>query len=344
VALLLYPQASTCLRSELASILGDRLVHLIDDVPSNPTLNWCRERYAGLHASELGVVSVVALGGGSVIDAGKTLSAVTRSGGFAEVEAHLKTGSFDGLLGSLPLYVLPTTAGTGSEVTPWATVWDFDARGGPGAKYSLHLPSSWAKSAIVDPLLSLGLPLDVMRNSALDALSHSLEAIWNVNANPVSDQFALAGAQGVLQYLEPAMRDPHDLEVREGLSRAALLAGLAFSNTKTALAHSLSYPMTLEHGLPHGLACSFTLPTVWRMALGHDAKRDALLGQVFGSRPAVGADLLETLLHRVGVATEFSDYGVSARDAATLLHGALRGVRGKNFIGRETKKTVALSA
>ena len=334
VALILYPQASEELRQKLHFILGKRHVQLIDDVPSNPTMQWCERQYTRMHGTEQPPIAVIALGGGSVIDAGKTLAVCTASGSFYEVEQHLHHGGHAGILGSLPLFALPTTAGTGSEVTPWATVWNFEAANGRGAKYSLHLPSSFAQAALVDPQLSLGLPVEVMRNSALDALSHSLEAIWNVNANPVSDHYALAAARGVLEHIEAAFANPQDLAARSGLSQAALLAGLAFSNTKTALAHSLSYPMTLNHGLPHGLACSFTLPLVWRMAIGHDAERDRLLGEIFFAPPQVGADRLERLLVRLGVATNFADYGVGVREAGEMLRDAMDGVRGKNFIGR----------
>ena len=114
---------------------------------------------------------------------------------------------------------------------------------------------------------------------------------------------------------------------------AALQAGLAFSNTKTALAHSISYEMTLRYGLPHGIACSFTLPMVLQRALGVDAGRDAVLARIFdGELPGAPARL-EAFLRRVGVATDFADYGVDAADARRMVAHALGGVRGRNFIG-----------
>jgi alcohol dehydrogenase class IV len=94
--------------------------------------------------------------------------------------------------------------------------------------------------------------------------------------------------------------------------------------------------MTLTRGVPHGLACSFTLPMIWNMALGHDAERDRLLGEIFLTPAAVGAERLNRLLTRLGVATNFADYGVDVREASKMLHDALQGVRGKNFIGRLT--------
>jgi hypothetical protein len=94
--------------------------------------------------------------------------------------------------------------------------------------------------------------------------------------------------------------------------------------------------MTLRHGLAHGLACSFTLPLVWRMAAGSDPGRDEVLKRVFGAGVADPAERLERFLHGVGVATRFADYGVADAEARDMVERALDGVRGKNFIGRNT--------
>jgi alcohol dehydrogenase class IV len=116
------------------------------------------------------------------------------------------------------------------------------------------------------------------------------------------------------------------------MALAALKAGMAFSNTKTALAHSISYEMTLRFGLPHGIACSFTLPMVLERAVGRDAGRDAVLAEVFGELAQAPARL-RGFLERAGVATEFSAYGVEPADSRRMVAQALDGVRGKNFIG-----------
>src|SRR5262249_34120474 len=137
-----------------------------------------------------------------------------------------------------PLVAVPTTAGTGSEVTPWATLWDRKA----GAKDSLHV-NAWPEAALGDPSLTTSAPHAVTRNSALDALSHALESIWNVNANPVSDTLAVEAARSVIATLPRLLAAPDDVALRTAMSRAALMAGLAFSNTRTALAHSISYEM-----------------------------------------------------------------------------------------------------
>jgi len=154
-----------------------------------------------------------------------------------------------------------------------------------------------------------------------------------VNANPISDTQAVAAARDVLATLPLLMKDLKNPDLRSRMSLAALKAGLAFSNTKTALAHSISYDMTLNHGLPHGIACSFTLPMVLGRAVGADPQRDAVLAQIFDGALRDAPVRLEAFLASVGVSTDFASYGVDKAEADAMIHKALDGVRGKNFIG-----------
>ena len=253
------------------------------------------------------------------------------SGQFQEIHTALAKSEAPTVLRALPMIAVPTTAGTGSEVTPWATLWDRTSA--EHKKYSLHLEQTWPEAALVDPQLTLSLPQVVTRDSNLDALSHALEAIWNVNANPVSDAMAVQAAQTVIQNLPSLLENPQSELFRTLASKASLLAGLAFSNTKTALAHNISYEMTLKHGLTHGLACSFTLPMVWRLAQGKLADRDLVLNQIYGDKLSNPAEELEKFFDKVGVSCNFKDYGVTEHEASQMLERAMQGPRGKNFIG-----------
>ena len=179
----------------------------------------------------------------------------------------------------------------------------------------------------------LTLPASVTVQSGLDALSHALESIWNVNANPLSDTYAVAAAREVMATLPALLGELSNRELRARMALAALKAGMAFSNTKTALAHSISYEMTLRFGLPHGIACSFTLPMVLERAAGADPARDAVLAQVFDGGLAGAPQRLREFLRAVGVKTEFADYGVDAAESSRMVADALDGVRGKNFVG-----------
>lgn len=281
---------------------------------------------------------IVALGGGSVIDAAKVLAAA--DGNFDRVRSYLETGKGADRLGRTPIVAVPTTSGTGSEVTSWATVWDTEAK----KKYSLAGEAFYPQTALVDPLLTLGLPRGITVSTGLDALSHALESIWNVHANPVSTSLAEVAAREVLDTLRALAADLGNAELRTRLSRASLFAGLAFSNTRTALAHALSYHLTLHHGVPHGIACSFSLPLVMRAVAGCDPDCDRALTRIFGPDLEAGAARLERLLRALGVSPEATDHGIAARDWATLVDAALSGDRGRNFIGRRETLIAALAA
>jgi phosphonate metabolism-associated iron-containing alcohol dehydrogenase len=325
-----FPEARALgLVAKVEAILGPALVDVVDDVQPNPDVAELAATYEAFWSRHVDVESVIAVGGGSAIDTAKALMVGTASGRFDELVALLATGKPFKPHRVKSLVAVPTTAGTGSEVTPWATVWDRAA----GRKHSLHLPETWPEAAVIDPGLMLTLPPAVTVQSGLDALSHALESIWNVNSNPVSDTFAVAAAREVMATLPALLASPRDAGLRGRMATAALKAGMAFSNTKTALAHSISYEMTLKHGLPHGIACSFTLPMVLRRATGADAARDAVLAQVFDGDLANAPARLEAFLRSVGVAPEFGAYGVDEAESARMIAHALEGVRGRNFIG-----------
>jgi len=340
VVLVTFPEAvATGLEARLESVLGAKRRETIRDVEPNPEVSWFRARYREFW-SQHGGCTLLAVGGGSAIDTAKLLATATTSGDFEDLFQALAAGRQPAVARACPLVAVPTTAGTGSEVTPWATLWDRSSA--TPRKHSLHVEETWPLQAIVDPALTLSAPASVMRNSALDALSHSLESIWNVNNNPISDTLAVEAARSVIDALPKLMAAPMDAALRTRMSRASLMAGLAFSNTRTALAHSISYEMTLKHGLPHGLACSFPLPFVWELAAGADAGRDAVLSQVFGAGVSEPWRRLATFLEGVGVATRFEAYGVGSDEARALVAYALDGARGRNFINRKIIESPAV--
>lgn len=278
---------------------------VIDDVAPNPDLKLLRTQCARFSGTHDPVEVIVALGGGSVIDSAKVFAAA--NGDFERVRRFLETKQGENELSATPIIAVPTTAGTGSEVTCWATVWDEDR----GQKYSLARTNLYPEVAIVDPALMLGKPHGLTLPTALDALSHSLESIWNVNANPVSARHAVPAARSILANLPKLLLDLGNLDLRAELAEASLLAGLAFSNTKTAIAHNISYPITLGWGVQHGIACSFTLPTVLRSVIGIGGFREACLKQIFGPDLEKGAKDLENFLIKLGIGTQFSDHDVA---------------------------------
>lgn len=332
VALVIFPEARALgLLDRIVALLGDRLAYVIEDVQPNPDVAQLRGTYERFWREAADCETVIAVGGGSAIDTAKALIVGTESGSFDELLGLLATGKPFVPAHCKTLIAAPTTAGTGSEVTPWATIWDSANQ----KKYSLHLECTWPKVAIIDPELMLTVPAGVTVSTGLDALSHALESIWNVNANPISDNFAISAIRDILECLPKLHKDLSNKALRSRMALAALKAGMAFSNTKTALAHSISYEMTLRHGLPHGIACSFTLPLVLGLAWGRDDARDRTLRQIFGDDLALAQIQLRSFLHSLQVKTEFADYGVSAQEANEIIAYALKGARGKNFIGAQ---------
>lgn len=328
-ALVVFPQArETGLLARLHGLLGSQLAVVIDDVRSNPDVAELRETWTRFWRQHAEVPVLIAVGGGSVIDTAKVLM-VAHAQGFDALVDDLERGRGFEPSATKTLIAVPTTAGTGSEVTPWATVWDRSA----GRKHSLHLRQTWPTHALLDAELMLSLPAAPTLHSGLDALSHALEALWNRHANPVSDTFAISAVRDIQQVLPRLMSAPGDIELREAMALAALKAGLAFSNTRTALAHSISYDMTLRHGLPHGLACSFPLPAVLERALGVHPGRDRVLCEALGVPSSRAVDHLRAFLEGLGVATHFADYGVGEAEEKALIAQALTGARGRNFIG-----------
>ncbi len=328
--LVTFPEARALgLVAQVQELLGDRLTGVIEDVRPNPDVLELRDQYERFWREHGDTAAIVALGGGSAIDTAKALMVGTASGRFDELLGLLQRGEPFEPHAVKALIAVPTTAGTGSEVTPWATIWDR----AQSRKHSLHLPSTWPEVALVDPLLMASLPPSVTLQSGLDALSHALESIWNRNANPLSDTYAVSAARDILATLPALMRRPASRPLRARMALAALKAGMAFSNTKTALAHAISYEMTLRLGLPHGIACAFPLPLVLEMALGRSASRDAVLAEALGRPLEQAPARLTAFLEGLGVPARFAAYGLAEQEAQDLIARALTGARGRNFIG-----------
>jgi alcohol dehydrogenase len=204
---------------------------------------------------------IVGLGGGSAMDVAKIASVsipAIRKG--MHIDDLLKDSTLFSRFKEIDCIQVPTTAGTGSEVTPFATVWDY----GSQQKKSLSHPVMYAKKAFIDPDFLCQVPLEVAISTGLDALNQAFESIWNVNANeftrPLSRRAVVLALQG-LPLINEASNDP---ELRTKLSLASLFAGLAISQTRTSICHSISYPLTLKYGIEHGMACSFSILEVFK--------------------------------------------------------------------------------
>ncbi len=302
---------------------------VIDDVAPNPDFALLTRQAAGIgEQPEI----FVALGGGSVIDTAKVLASA--NGDFAHVRAFLTTKSGEDALSATPIIAVPTTAGTGSDVTCWATVWDNSAK----QKHSLNRPELYPEHAVVDPTLMLGKSMlgksrDLTISTGLDALSHALESLWNINATAGSASHAVKAASLIMATLPKVLTDLVSLNLRTDMALASLNAGLAFSQTKTAIAHSVSYPISLNHGVVHGIACSFTLPIVLQVMAQDTGPCGQALRQIFGADLSKAPKIMQDFLASVGVSSRPVDHGVSADLWRVYVDAAFEGERGLNFVG-----------
>ncbi len=312
------------LAERVAALAGTPLA-VIDAIEPNPSLASLNSICAQLGALPQPPELLIALGGGSVIDSAKFLAA--GHGQWQPVLDYIENGRSIGCA-ALPILAIPTTSGTGSEVTSWATVWDPER----DRKLSLASADLYPETVVVDPRLVVGLPWQITLSSGLDALSHALESLWNVNANPVTRGFAIPAARDIMDALVRLHDDLDDLDARSQAAFGSLQAGLAFSNTKTALAHNISYPISLRHGVAHGIACSFCLPDVMAAALGTDPVCDAAIGQIFGDIASAPARL-RAFLDTMGIAGDPADYGIGPGEWREIVTDAFAGPRGRNFIG-----------
>lgn len=289
--------------------LCDTIVAVFTDVKSHPEFKDLENGYTQIHTNDFELI--VAIGGGSVLDASKYFSVYNDAKEVSFVTNLIKnqTGTKEYKL--IPIIAVPTTAGTGSEITPWATIWDMEEK----KKYSLHLPELFSELALYDPTLTLSVPKDITIQTALDTLSHALESIWNKNANQITVPYAIKSAKLIITFLPLLANDLENLEYRTKILKACMYAGLAFSNTQTAIAHAISYYITAHKGIDHGIACSFTLPMLLDNIIGKYDFIDNALLEIFGE---LSSAKLREILKKLDISTNFSNYGIDEKELEIL--------------------------
>ena len=303
-----------------------RPVTIFDKVeadPSRATLEAAVE--AGRSA---GVASVVGLGGGSPMDVAKLAAYLLGSG-----------DDLDGVWGvdiakgrRLPLVLVPTTAGTGSEATPISVI---TCEG--GVKLAVNSRPLTADWAVLDPQLTVGLPRGVTAATGIDAIVHAVEAYTSARLkNPVSDALAREALRLLTTNLLTACNDPRNVAAREAMLLGAHLAGLAFSNAPVAGVHALAYPLGGLHHLPHGVTNALMLRHVLRhnseAARDHYAELAPIVvpdceAEGSQARVALLIDRLDELVRESGIAPRLRDYGIDIAEAPMLAREAMKQTR-----------------
>lgn len=254
---------------------------------------------------------VISIGGGSAIDLGKVVAFLYPQVKHIKDFFQRKSKEFSK---GADFIAIPTTAGTGSEVTCWASIWE-----GP-KKYSISNQLMYPKYAVVDPTLTKSAPRNLTITTGLDAFSHAVEAIWAKSRNFVSTQLAKQAIVDIYINLPKLINDLENIEYRFRLMNASLLAGLAFSNTRTTAMHSFSYPMTGFWNIPHGLACFLTLCEIAKF---NNIEYPEIIEDIY--RPLNFAtiddfiDGVDDFANRLGVNTRLHDYSIQEKDIEKII-------------------------
>ena len=281
-------------------------------VPAEPTVKFFET--AVTEARQKQIDSVLAIGGGSVIDVGKLIAAL--------VDGRQKVSEVFGInlltKRMLPLVCLPTTAGTGAEVSPNAVLLDETDE----LKKGIVSPHLVPDAAYVDPLLTVSVPPDVTAATGMDALTHCIEAYANKFAHPIVDVYALQGIKLISENLRQAVRDGGDVEARAAVSLGSLYGGLCLGPVNTAAVHALAYPLGGRFHISHGVSNALLLPHVLRFNCSAAPERYAEISAALGivSNGSVmttaehGVDFLSQLSRDCGVPQKLSQLNVP-RDA-----------------------------
>ncbi|MCO4808710.1 MAG: iron-containing alcohol dehydrogenase [Planktomarina temperata] len=306
----LVQQATDCLRAAGVEVT------LFDQVQADPS----EEIVLQAAQQALGKTGVIGFGGGSSLDVAK-LAALLAASNQPLAEAY-GIGNAQGP--RLPLVLVPTTAGTGSEVTPISIVTT-----GASEKMGVVSPLLLPDMALFDPELTLGLPAHVTAATGIDAMVHAIEAYASVNANnnPISRALAVEALGLMGRMLLRAVQKPDDLEARTGMLLGSMLAGQAFANSPVAAVHALAYPIGGHYKVPHGLSNALVLPHVLRFnAQVAPQAYAALLPHVFPDLPAMSvaeaalqfAESMADLSRACGLEQGLRDMGI-AREALPIL-------------------------
>ena len=261
-------------------------------------------------ARSFGADSVVGIGGGSVLDCTKLVAAFINSD--QQAEDCFGTGFVKAK--GLWFACLPTTAGTGSEVSPNAILLDERDH----LKKGIVSPFLIADAAYVDPKLTWTVPAKVTADTGMDALTHCIEAYTNKFAHPSVDIYALQGIRLISANLERAVKNGQDVEAREALAFGSLYGGLCLGPVNTAAVHALSYPLGGEFHIPHGLSNAILLPSVLKFNMPANIKRHAEVAIALGCQPGKddnetamrGVEYIYQLAEAVGIPKKLSDLGI----------------------------------
>lgn len=290
--------------------LKEQSVSYFYEVEPNPSCESVDK--AAQLAREVKADCVIGLGGGSSMDVAKIVSClVTNDGSIYDYYAG-GTKTLQKRMKSL--ICIPTTAGTGSEVT---NVGVFTNKR-EGIKMPMVSQEFWPDLAIIDGELTFSLPPQVTASTGMDAFCHAIEAYWNKDSLPICDMLAMGALKMILANVKKAYDDPQNSEARGNMIVASLIAGISFSQTRTTGIHALSFPLTTEFGASHGTACSITLPAFIRKSEEGAKEKMEQLSHFLGfTTVEMLAEAVEALMKSMNMPVRLHEIGVNEKD---LMH------------------------
>lgn len=297
---------------------------------------------------ERGCDVVVAIGGGSPIDAAKAISVLSGNGG-----RILDYEGIDTVPKPIPpMVMVPSTGGSGADVSQFCVITDTTRR----IKCTIAGRALVPDISVTDPSLLTTMPPELSAHTALDALSHGIEAYVSRAASFLSDGHALAAIRGVMEHLLPTMDDPADLRAREGIARASLQAGIAFTNALLGATHAIAHQIGGYLEVPHGLLNAILLPHVMRFNAATHPGRYTAVAAAMGVEterltPPEAAEAaiatVQRLREKVGVPSGLARVGVRREHLARFSESALRDAyitTNPRAVSREDVEQICLAA
>ena len=309
--------------AEMEKTLTDNGVKVAyyDDIKAEPTVNDFKKALKA--AQDFGADSVIGVGGGSVLDLAKLVATLIDSE--QQVEDLFGIG-FVKRRGKW-FACMPTTSGTGSEVSPNAIL--LDER--DSMKKGIVSPHLMADAAYIDPKLTWTVPAKITAETGMDALTHCIEAYTNKFAHPVVDVYALQGIKLIAANLLRAVKDGKDVEAREALSLGSMYGGLCLGPVNTAAVHALSYPIGGEYHFSHGLSNAILLPSVMRFNISANPRKYAEVAIACGVEPGAtdletaekGVEFIANLSKECGIPTTLEQLNIPKEACAHMAKAAM---------------------
>lgn len=292
---------------EFLRLGGGKIVEIFSDIRPNPTTDNVNDCVRLMR--EVDADFAVALGGGSPMDCCKAACAIAR--GDDKIEPYHSLGKPISAKEAIPMIAVTTTSGTASEVTNISVLTDINKN----LKQPMNDPAMYPKIAVIDPELTLTVPLQVTASTGLDVLSHAIESYWSTLNQPICSACSIYAARLVFEWLEKAYTEPENLTAREKMAEASIVAGVAFSHPRTTGSHACSFPLTNIYGIPHGEACAFTLDYFVKFNAKHadsDGRLDVLAKDCGFDSAYEMADEISAMKKRMGMRSRLSEIGCTS--------------------------------